>query len=224
MERIEFEQKEKIKNLKTKKEISNFIYSEEYYKNYHKYEDIIKYVDGLVEKYPKLIKKFELGETIEKRKIYGYRIKTKKGLKKKFWLNSLQHAREWISAPTTQYIIWQLLNGYGKDERITKYLKEIEIHYVPVLNVDGFIYTHTNSRLWRKNRRGGYGVDLNRNWKAGFGVGSSSNIGSQVYRGTHALSEPENESVDKYIKKHSIKFGIDFHCYSEVLLRFEKEF
>ena len=23
----------------------------------------------------------------------------------------------------------------------------------PVLNVDGFVYTHTNSRMWRKTRR-----------------------------------------------------------------------
>eukprot|EP01080_Neovahlkampfia_damariscottae_P008497 gene8497-321_t len=219
MELIELEQNKKIKKLNSTKDIFNFIYSEEYYKNYHKYEDIIKYVDGLVDKFPKLIKKFILGETVEKRPIYGYRIRTKKGLKKRFWINSLQHAREWITAPTTQYIIWQLLEGYKKDERITKYLNEIEIHYVPVLNVDGFIYTHTNSRLWRKNRRGGWGVDLNRNWKAGWGVGSSDNRNSQVYRGTHALSEPENQSVDKYIKKKEIKYGMDFHCYSEVLLR-----
>lgn len=41
------------------------------------------------------------------------------------------------------------------------------------MNVDGFIYTHTNYRMWRKNRRrnsgGSYGVDLNRNLDSGWG-------------------------------------------------------
>lgn len=90
-----------------------------------------------------------------------------------------------------------------------------------MLNVDGFLYTHSNARLWRKNRRGGYGVDLNRNWKAGWGSGSSDNRNSEVYRGPSALSEPENQSVDKYLKEHTneIHYGIDFHAFSEVVLR-----
>jgi murein tripeptide amidase MpaA len=39
---------------------------------------------------------------------------------------------------------------------------------VPVLNVDGYVYTWEIDRLWHKNRRqngdGSFGVDLNRNW------------------------------------------------------------
>jgi hypothetical protein len=220
MEKIEAEQNKIMKSLNSSSEIQNFIYSEEYYKNYHKYEDIIKYVDGLAEKYSSIMKKIKIGETVENRPIFVYQIQVPSGTKKQqMWINSLQHAREWISAPTTQFIIWKLLEGYKKDPRITKFLEGIDIHYVPVLNPDGFIHTHTSSRLWRKNRRGGYGVDLNRNWKAGWGIGSSSDRNSQVYRGTAPLSEPETQAVDQYIKKFQIKYGIDFHCYSEVLLR-----
>jgi len=49
-------------------------------------------------------------------------------------------------------------------------LDEAEFVIIPVLNVDGYVYTWTNDRLWRKNRRpppaGGtcYGIDLNRNY------------------------------------------------------------
>lgn len=42
-------------------------------------------------------------------------------------------------------------------------------HIVPVLNPDGYEYTHTQDRMWRKNRAsyGGecVGVDLNRNFR-----------------------------------------------------------
>jgi len=75
--------------------------------------------------------------------------------------------------------------------------------------------------MWRKNRRGGYGVDINRNWVSGFGSGSSDNRNSEVYRGPSPLSEPENQSVDRYLKQHSLEIhhGIDFHAFSEVVLR-----
>ena len=49
-------------------------------------------------------------------------------------------------------------------------LDEAEFVIIPVLNVDGYVYTWTNDHLWRKNRRpppaGGtcYGIDLNRNY------------------------------------------------------------
>ena len=41
-------------------------------------------------------------------------------------------------------------------------------YFLPVLNPDGYEYTHTHDRMWRKNRaRYGecVGVDLNRNFR-----------------------------------------------------------
>lgn len=40
-------------------------------------------------------------------------------------------------------------------------------YFLPVVNPDGYEYTHTIDRLWRKNRKGSgtcSGVDLNRNF------------------------------------------------------------
>jgi len=181
-----------------------------------------------MKRFPNMINVQEIGKTVENRSILLYRLHspcttncsnnvTKNGL----WMNSLQHAREWVSAPVTQYIALKLLEEYSTTPRIKKILDTYDIHYVPVLNVDGFIYSHTNARLWRKNRRGGYGVDLNRNWLGGWGSGSSDNRNSEVYRGPSPLSEPENQAVNNYIKKYQnfIKNGVDFHSFSEVILR-----
>ncbi len=91
---------------------------------------------------------------------------------------------------------------------------------MPFLNPDGFKYTERD-RMWRKNRRGGYGVDINRNWASGWGgEGSSNQRNSEVFRGERALSEPESTAVDNYFKSHrSIKGSIDFHQYGQIILR-----
>lgn len=215
----------KIQQMEMTTKTSPIELTEQWYSNYHKYDEILQYNLQLKEKYPRFMERFELGQTVENRTIWGFTVHSPgayNASKPGIWINSLQHAREWATIPTSQYAIWQILVEYSNGNPTIKHLLDnTNIHWVPVLNVDGFIYTHTNSRFWRKNRRGGFGVDLNRNWKAGWGSGSSDNRNSEVYRGPSPMSEPECQAVDVYLKKHSkqIKYGIDFHAYSEVLLR-----
>ena len=75
---------------------------------------------------------------------------------------------------------------------------------VPVLNPDGYEYSRTTDRMWRKNRRKNSGskcdgVDLNRNFEMGFGTASSGNPCDDTYRGTEAFSEPESAALRDYI-------------------------
>jgi len=212
-----------IRKLKSKKEIEDFIYSEEYYQTYQNYERIISYVKGFKQRYPSMVDEFVLTKTLENREVLGFKIHSpgNNTNKKTFWLNSLLHAREWVGPPTTQYSIWQLLEQYKQgNQRVKNILDNVNVIYIPIVNVDGFIYSHTNNRMWRKNRRGGYGVDLNRNWKAGWGIGSSTSRTSEVYRGEAPNSENENKAIhDYFIANPNIKAGIDFHSYSQVILR-----
>jgi hypothetical protein len=229
MERLQKEYNSKMNSLESASAIQDFIYSDEYYKTYQNYDAIIKYSNGLADRYKNMVQIFELGHTVQNRTIWGYRLHAPGAYnpsKPGVWMNSLQHAREWISAGTTQYIAWKILDGYNKTSEIKNILDKVNIHWVPVFNVDGFLATHAGSRMWRKNRRGDssgrvFGVDLNRNWKAGWGSGSSNNQNSEVYRGPSALSEPENQAVNAYMIRHNstIKYGVDFHAYSEVVLR-----
>jgi len=102
----------------------------------------------------------------------------------------------------------------------------MNIHYVPIVNPDGYVFAHTSNRMWRKNRKqnqgGSFGVDLNRNWKSGFGgPGSSNQPSSETYRGVAAYSEPESKAVADYLQsqKSTLKAAIDFHSYSQLMLR-----
>lgn len=74
------------------------------------------------------------------------------------------HAREWITPASVTYIINELLSNW---EQEPKYIQNIDWYFAPVLNPDGYEYTHTTDRLWRKNRKGSgrcAGIDLNRNF------------------------------------------------------------
>ncbi|XP_022282931.1 carboxypeptidase A5 isoform X2 [Canis lupus baileyi] len=87
------------------------------------------------------------------------------------------------------------------------------------------IWTAKKNRLWRKNKstRPGVfciGVDLNRNWKSGFGGnGSNNNPCSETYHGPSAQSEPEVAAIVDFITAHgNIKALISIHSYSQMLM------
>merc|ERR1711874_186033 len=81
----------------------------------------------------------------------------------------------------------------------TRAVLSVDWYVMPLLNPDGYEYSRTTDRLWRKNRAPPpdgsdcYGVDLNRNWDVvGYGLGSvSGNPCSEVYKGPAKNSEPE---------------------------------
>ena len=45
---------------------------------------------------------------------------------------------------------YQLLEQYGTDDFITGLANEFSFQIIPVLNVDGYIYSHTQDRLYRQ--------------------------------------------------------------------------
>jgi murein tripeptide amidase MpaA len=121
------------------------------------------------------------------------------------------------------YIATKIVNGYGKEPEITSLLQHFTISVIPVLNIDGYIYTHTNNRMWRKNRQPNQffcvGTDPNRNWDFKWGSGgASSNPCSEAYQGPKAFSAPESYRMAQYFKKRKGKVisYIDFHSYSQL--------
>lgn len=143
---------------------------------------------------------------------------------------ALHHAREWISAEMALYLAEHLVTTYaaGSDPELSSCMDNLEIWIVPVTNPDGYRYTDTDSRMWRKNRRnngdGTYGVDLNRNysyqWGGGSGSEGSDNTYDYCYRGPFAFSEPETQALRDFVQ------GLDhpramltYHSYSQLFLR-----
>jgi hypothetical protein len=166
-----------------------------------------------------------MGLSVELRPIRVWRISgPNPGPKPGVFFHGLQHAREWVTGPTVMYLANHLITNYDADPCIAELVNRTEFFLAPCVNPDGYDYTWTNQRLWRKNRRnngdGTFGVDLNRNWAYGWGGGGSSGAtNSETYRGTSPFSEPETTAISNFISAHpNIKAYMDYHSYSQLIL------
>jgi len=165
------------------------------------------------------------GKTIEGRDIPILVISVSNSNKPKILLLGGQHAREWIGPATVLYIANKLATTYKIDPVVTALLNKFDFVIVPVLNQDGYAYTWTGDRLWRKNRRhntgGSYGVDLNRNWGFHWCESGASRIpSSDTYCGTGPASEPETQTIQNATLKYGPFAGaIDFHSYGQLIMR-----
>lgn len=200
----------------------------EFFDEFRPYHEVEEYVNTLVAQNPNLLQKFLVGTTFENREIFGVRLSTGGVGKKAVVIGSLVHAREWLATTTTLWALTDFIDGYkAGDSRIVTILSDIDWYFVPVVNVDGYLYSWATDRLWRKNRRrnsnGSYGVDLNRNWgpnNTWCTSGSSTLPSSDTYCGTAPFSEPETTYYSKLVDTvQNLKAVIDMHTYGYLLLR-----
>ncbi len=130
------------------------------------------------------------------------------------------HAREWVSTEVAMRLIRWLADSLPRP-----LLANRDIWVIPVENPDGYQYTFTTTRLWRKNRRpnadGTFGVDPNRNYPAFWGAddaGSSPMPGSEIYRGPAPASEPETQAIMAFHAAHPPVLAISYHSYTDLVL------
>jgi len=197
-----------------------------WFADYKNYTQISDYVNDLAALRPDLATRITLGNSLQGREIFGLKITSSVGGPNKpgMHFHSLQHAREWITGASTMYVADRLVRDYDSDPDIQRILDTFEVYITPVMNPDGYEYTWTNNRLWRKNRRpnsgGSFGVDNNRNWGIGWGgEGASTSQNSETYRGTGPFSEPETVVLrDFVLSKPNLVFGMDVHSFSQLVL------
>lgn len=197
-----------------------------WYDAYHPLADVWAYMQGLVDAHPTLARIEDIGVSLEGRPLRAIRItgpgdpNTKPG----FFFHGGQHAREWINVPVPMYIAEWLLTNYDSNPQAKRLVDEVDWTILMVMNPDGYDYTWTNNRMWRKNRRdnggGIFGVDLNRNWGYQWGgEGSSSNPQSETYRGPSPFSEPETQVCRDFVLNHpNVAAYMDFHSYSQLIM------
>jgi carboxypeptidase T len=194
---------------------------DEEYKNSAEIELIVQ---EFSDRFPDITKRISIGKSLEGRDIWAIKIsdnpETHEVSEPAVLFNSMHHAREIMTPEVSIDIIETLLNGYNSDEKITKWINNYEIWVIPMFNVDGNNKMWTDDKWWRKNARGGYGVDLNRNYPTGWNKcnGSSGYKSSQTYRGPSPASEPETQAMMKFIKEVRPVFDISYHSYSELVI------
>lgn len=119
---------------------------------YHSLEEIDAFLEALQNQYPRKVSLFSIGQTFEGRPIRALEIINNKTDSDLVWLDALTHAREWVTGSTILYIIDQILapiNTHAQQQSIVQMKNYI---IIPVVNPDGYSYTWTTNRMWRKNR------------------------------------------------------------------------
>jgi len=192
---------------------------------YHTYADIMTYVQAVAVKYNSFVTLGSLGMSLENRNMPYLKLGTPRPgvTKPALFIDAGLHAREWITEAVAIWTIDQLTRNYATYSTL---LGTIDIYIVPCLNPDGYEWSRTNTRLWRKNRRlpsGGncYGVDLNRNFEFKWGVsGTSNDHCSEVYLGPSPNSEPETRNLKAFLDANAanIKAYVTLHSYSQDFL------
>lgn len=200
-----------------------------WFDDYKDYNAINEYLQTLADLRPDLAQKLQIGSSLEGRPVYALRISNdavgSPGCKPAVVFTCCQHAREWIAPMVGMFAADALIRRYDDDPILQQIVDSSEIIIVPIVNVDGYEFTWSDNRLWRKNRRdngnGSFGVDLNRNWSYGWGSnnGSSGNPGSGTYRGPFPFSEPEIDNVrNLIISNPRVRTHIDIHSYGQMIL------
>jgi len=193
--------------------------------SYHPYADHLQWLGDLQAAYPDNSRLVVSGTSLEGRDITGIHIYGDDGggEKKAVVFHGTVHAREWISTMVTEYLAYQLLSGsHGFADRYDFYI-------FPVVNPDGFVFTQTTDRLWRKNRQTNSGTscvgrDINRNYPFQWNStgGSSREPCAQDYRGVQQADAPETEVLTRHLRRVSdrqgLKLFVDFHSYGQYFM------
>lgn len=197
----------------------------DFYTQYQTRANINAYVDTIRNAHPNLVTKEEFGLSEQGNMQEGVKITaaTSSDAKAIFYFCG-EHAREWLPPMFCTYVIDQLANLYESDQEVKRILDTYEVYVLPVMNPDGYDYSHTTNNMWRKNRQDNQGstcigTDLNRNYNKEFGgPGSSNSPCSDTYRGPTAFSAPETTNLQSFADRMQGRIVVqtDVHAYGRM--------
>ncbi|XP_037963124.2 carboxypeptidase B [Plutella xylostella] len=195
---------------------------------YHDLEDIYHWLTDLAAAFPNILDLTSIGESTEGRHILALEYnKRKSGGVPTAIVEGGIHGHEWISVAFVTYLIFNLV--YSDDlkaegnERLFEIADNYRWYLIPVANPDGYHYSFTKDRLWKKNRRNygrGQGINLNKNFDVSFGkYDASKEEMDDNYCGPEPFSEKESMALAKFINEtRNLKFYFAFHSYGEKII------
>lgn len=191
--------------------------------NYTDPEEMEEFLFNMASQYPDLMELVLLRDDLfEGNNLWAVKITSSKkdGPKPVFLMDGQHHSREVMTAEITKDAIEYLLSNYGIDEKVTRWVDEIEIWIVPIVNPDGSAFVFKQNPWWRKNRHPICAVDLNRNYPLTWNKcrGSSGNCIDETYRGEGPASEPETQGVVSLMHLLRPQFYLTYHSYGQYII------
>lgn len=185
-------------------------------------DQVNSWIDGIVAQFPGSVTPTTIGTSFQGRPIRGVRVNIGGGSKPAVLIESTIHAREWIVTATTTFVLNEFLTS--TNPAIMAVARRYIWHIIPVANPDGYIFSHTNNRMWRKTRRPSsavcFGADPNRNFDHNWGqAGTSTNPCSDIFPGDRPFSEPETQALaDYYTRIPNLAAYLSMHSFGQMIL------
>lgn len=131
---------------------------EDKFAGYPSFSDITRFLKAMAKKYPKITELKSIGKSVEGKELWVLKIsdnaKTDE-VEPEFKYISSMHGDEITGRELLQFLIKDLLEGYGKDKRLTDLINNTELYIMPSMNPDG---------SKKRQRANANGFDLNRNF------------------------------------------------------------
>ncbi|XP_047735826.1 carboxypeptidase B [Hyalella azteca] len=194
------------------------------WESYHSFEDMETYMYYLEQTYPDYVTVLNIGSSFEGRDLLVVKVSTSDSgntSRPAIWVDGGMHAREWVSPAVVSYLLQRLVEI---PDNYTSIVDAFDWYIMPMVNPDGYEYSRTHDRLWRKTRSKHhdspcFGADLNRNfgymWNSG---GSSGDPCSDIFRGVKPFSEPESRALRDFLLLHrdQLKVYVSIHAYKQL--------
>lgn len=197
------------------------------YNNWNTYDNIMAELRILASRCPpgSSCEVQTIGQSHLGRNIDALRIFRNGANRRTVWVDATIHAREWLATSTILHFMKHMIDDF-QDPTVSDFLGRFDFYFIPVMNPDGYAYSHTNDRMWRKNRRPNagstcVGTDLNRNYDQMYAnAGTSTNPCSETFRGPSAASEPETIVTQAALRNRasSLLFSMHLHTYGQLWL------
>lgn len=202
--------------------------SEIFFREYRPLETIDSWLNILQQTFPDVLLVEEIGQTYEHRPFKIVHISRPSDIdhskKKTVVVTGGTHAREWISVSSVCYAIYQLLQLYLEEP--TRILEKLDFLFIPTMNPDGYAYTWSEDRLWKKNRQEThlprcFGIDIDHSYDYHWTHSSDWACGEE-YSGESPFEALESRIWNEYLNStnddHNIYGYIDLHSYSQEVL------
>ncbi|XP_049809431.1 zinc carboxypeptidase-like [Schistocerca nitens] len=188
---------------------------------YHTLHDVHAWLRSLPATYPGIVTTVRAGFSFERLEILGVKISYGAG-RPIAVIEGTIHAREWISTASVTWFINEILSS--TDARVRSIVDQFDFYIFPVTNPDGYEYSWTDDRMWRKTRRPHvpcFGTDGNRNWDHRWSEeGASSDQCREDYAGPMAFSECETKAMSEFLTSlgSDLQVYLSFHNYRQLLI------
>jgi len=207
-------------------------------KHVYTYSKMVADIQKLKRAYPQLVNVKVIGKSEYGRNIYA--VSLGKGPANIF-INGSHHAREWMTTTLNMYMLDQYADAYTKNKKINGYdtkkiLASTTIWFVPMVNPDGvtlqqsglkafpksvhksLLKMNNGSKNFKRWKANGKGIDLNRQYDAGWkNLKGPKKPSYTDYKGKAPATATEVKAILNFVKAIDPEVAVSYHSTGKIL-------